>query len=286
MNTPFRCAQQGGRGAVSLLLFILTAVGMNFNLFADEFDAATYDQIEFVRIPAGSFEMGTSDSARAALIAQTVWTRFNECECPAHRVRISHSFWLSKCEITQKQWKTAMGKNPSAFKGDSLPIESVSWNDVQRFITKLNQNGHGKYRLPTEAEWEYCCQAGGTNGFAVGIDFDAIDRTNVTDYAWCRGNSENKTHPVGTKRPNAWGLHDMQGNVWEWCQDWYQANYYSQGSANNPVNREASAERVFRGGSWFLDWPALRPACRSGNWPDFKSQYVGFRLVRGSDDEP
>jgi formylglycine-generating enzyme required for sulfatase activity len=144
----------------------------------------------------------------------------------------------------------------------------------------LGEKGGGKYRLPTEAEWEYCARAGGTNSFGLGPDRDLVATNNLAEYAWYRGDAESKTHEVGKKKPNAWGLCDMHGNVWEWCQDWYAADYYAKAPATDPQNAEPSTERVMRGGSWFLDWPHLRAANRSGNGPAFKSQYVGFRLVR------
>jgi formylglycine-generating enzyme required for sulfatase activity len=237
-------------------------------------------EIAFLKIPAGSFEMGTSAQDLTELKARKLWTRFNECECPRHWVTIARPFWISKCEITQKQWQAVMGQNPSAFKGGDLPVDSVSWNDVGLFLKKLNPEGKALYRLPTEAEWEYCCRAGTSNLWALTELTESISETNFTARAWFRSNADNKTHPAGQTKPNAWGLFDMQGNVWEWCQDFYSADFYAASKTLDPVNRTSSTERVLRGGSWFLDWVYLRPACRSGNWQDFRSQYVGFRLVR------
>ena len=143
-----------------------------------------------------------------------------------------------------------MGKNPSAFKGDTLPVESVSWNDVQQFIAKLKERSHATYRLPTEAEWEYCCRAESTNLFAYAIHYEAVSERNLGCYAWYRADAENHTHPIGQKKPNLWGLYDMAGNVWEWCQDWYAPDYYARSPAQDPVNNQPAVERVFRGGSW------------------------------------
>lgn len=224
--------------------------------------------------------MGTSDAERAALQEQNVWTRFNECERPARLVTLTKPFLISKCEITQKQWQDVMGNNPSAFKSDNLPVESVSWVEVQEFIQKLNGKTGGRYRLPTEAEWEYCCRAGSTNLFGLGAGGGSVATNNLAEYAWSRANAGNKTHDVGQMKANAWALCDLHGNVWEWCQDWYDADYYVNGPATDPLNSEPATERALRGGSWFLDWPQLRASTRSGGWPGFKSQYVGFRLVR------
>ncbi len=263
-----------GRLASTLCLWPAAFLG------AADFEVVTNQGIAFVTIPAGSFIRGVTDEQRAALVDQKAWTRFEECERPAKKITISKPFLLSQCEITQTQWKKVMGNNPSAFKGDDLPVESVSWDDVEAFIKKLNEQADGKYRLPTEAEWEYCCRAGSTNIFGLGIQGALITRTNLGEFAWFRANADNRTHPVAEKRSNAWGLHDMHGNVWEWCQDWYAADYYAHAPDQDPVNQTPSTERVFRGGSWFLEWRNLRAAFRSGNLPAFKSQYVGFRPVR------
>jgi formylglycine-generating enzyme required for sulfatase activity len=217
-------------------------------LHAAEFDVVTRDQMEFITVPAGRFMMGMSDEDCALLRAQKLWTRFDECEQPLHSVAISKPFLLSRFEITQKQWKDVMGKNPSAFKGEQLPVESVSWEDVQQFIQKLNEKTQGHYRLPTEAEWEYCCRAGSTNLFGLGKFYDTLTFKNMPCQAWYRADSDNQTHPVGEKHPNAWGFYDMHGNVWEWCQDWYADDYYRKSPATDPVNNEPGVERVFRGG--------------------------------------
>src|SRR5690242_16769524 len=143
--------------------------------------------------------MGTSDAGCAVLLDQKVWTRFNECERPPHQVTISTPFLLSRFEVTQNQWKEVMGKNPSAFKGDLLPVESVSWDDVQQFIRKLNEKSKGHYRLPTEAEWEYCCRSGSTNLFGLDPFSELCTAEKFACVAWSRANSENRTHPVGEK---------------------------------------------------------------------------------------
>jgi formylglycine-generating enzyme required for sulfatase activity len=159
--------------------------------------------IDFVLIAAGEFLMGSESG--------------DSDEKPVHRVRISKNFYLGKYEVTQAQWHAVMGDNPSRFKGDTLPVEQVSWEDAQKFIERLNaQEGGTKYRLPTEVEWEYAARAGTTTAYSFGDNPRPLG-----EYAWFSENFGNTTHPVGQKQPNPWGLYDMHGNVWEWVQDWY-----------------------------------------------------------------
>jgi formylglycine-generating enzyme required for sulfatase activity len=269
--STLRCA------AALLALYAIRAV-------AADFEEVTLHDIVFVRIPAGSFTMGTSDEVRAALQAAGTWSRFEECERPAHTVAIAKPFLLGKYEITQKQWAALMGKKsvPSAFKGDDLPVESVSWAEVQKWLAALNKvEGKARFRLPTEAEWEYCCRAGSNGAWGLGPDQVAITRQNLGEYAWFGANAAKKTHPVGTKKPNAWGLCDMQGNVWEWVQDWYGKDFYAAAPSVDPRNDDSrnATERVFRGGSWVLPEANLRAAFRGAGTPDTKSAYVGFRVL-------
>ena len=201
---------------------------------------------EFVKIPSGEFMMGSE----------------NGDEKPVHKVIIRNSFEIGKYEITQKQWKNIMGDNPSLLKGENLPVNNVSWFDVQKFITKLNKKSTlYLYRLPTEAEWEYTCRAGTKGDYAGNLD----------QIAWYKKNSGDKLHPVGQKQPNAWGLYDMHGNVFEWCEDWYE--YYLK--ENN-----IKTARVFRGGTYNLDVDASRSASRWYSNPGSRYDVLGFRLVR------
>ena len=272
------CATVHGR---RWLLFALCAVALQLAaLHAADFEEVTNTGIVFIQIPAGTFWMGTSDSDKTGLEGQKLWTRFEECERPRRKVTLTKPFLIGKYEVTQKQWSEVMSNNPSAFKGDDLPVESVSWEEVQQFIKKLNAVSDGKFRLPSEAEWEYACRAGSTNLYGAGKDREEAGSTNLVDYAWHRANSDNKTHPIGTRKPNAWGLHDLHGNVWEWCQDWFDPDSYTKTPARDPVNAQPAVERVMRGGSWFLEAYTLRSAYRSGQLPFAKSQYVGFRLAR------
>jgi len=175
-------------------------------------------------------------------------------EKPVHRVRISQAFYLGKYQVTQAQWQAVMGDNPSRFKGDTLPVEQVSWKDVQKFTQFLNaREGDTKYRLPTEAEWEYAARAGTTTAYSFGDD-----PRQLGEYAWFGENSGTTTHPVGQKKPNPWGLYDMHGNVWERVQDWYGP--YTAGTAVDPAGPSSPGSlRVFRGGGW----PFVAGLCRS-----------------------
>ncbi len=212
----------------------------------------------FVLIEPGEFMMGSENASSA--------------EKPVHLVRITRPFEMGKYEVTQAQWQAVMGSNPSHFKrcGD-CPVENVSWEDAQEFIQRLNAQGSRyTYRLPTEAEWEYACRAGSTGDYAG----------NLNAMAWYGENSGDKTHAVGTKRPNAWGLYDMHGNVWEWCQDWYGENYYSQSPSVDSQGPSTGSYRVTRGGGWDNGALYCRSADRGWSAPDFRVYALGFRLVR------
>jgi formylglycine-generating enzyme required for sulfatase activity len=221
--------------------------------------------MEFVLIPSGSFIMGADKNFEEAA----------DDETPQHRVTISKPFYLGAHEVTQAQWTAVMGNNPSKFKGRSNPVEMVSWDDVQIFIRRLNQQeGHKRYRLPTEAEWEYAARAGTTGAYSFGDDADSLGR-----YAWYVGNSGDKTHPVGQKQSNPWGLYDMHGNVWEWVQDWYDSAYYSRSPGTDPKGPSSGSYRVVRGGSWNHHAMHCRSANRYDLTPDIRNVYFGFRLA-------
>jgi len=166
-----------------------------------------------------------------------------------------------------------MGNNPSYFKGDNFPVEKVSWDDVQAFIKKLNEKeGKNKFRLPTEAQWEYACRAGSNIRFSFGSSESDLKR-----YAWYDSNSGRRSHPVAQKKPNAWGLYDMHGNVWEWCQDWF--GDYPSGFVTNPKGSSSGSIRVLRGGSWNSIAGFCRSANRSRNEPGGRDNGFGFRLI-------
>jgi formylglycine-generating enzyme required for sulfatase activity len=187
-----------------------------------------------------------------------------------HRVTITRGYYLQTTEVTQNQWQSIMGRNPSKFKscGGDCPVDSVSMQDIQEFIDRLNHKEGGQtYRLPTEAEWEYACRSGSSGPFAGDID----------EIAWYKDNSNKTTHPVAQKKPNAWDFYDMHGNVLEWCQDWYAE--FSEEDSIDPVGPIHGPTRILRGGSWdYVKW-YCRSAMRVGFKPHARSHLAGFRLV-------
>lgn len=192
-------------------------------------------------------------------------------EKPAHQVTLSN-YYIGETEVTQALWKAVMGSNPSYFKGDNLPVENVSYIDVKEFITKLNQKTGKKFRLPTEAEWEYAARGGKKS---KGYKYSGSD--NIDDVAWYSENSDDKTHPVKTKRPNELGIYDMSGNVWEWCSDRYGG--YSSNAQTNPQGPSSGSGRVFRGGSWNYNAWICRASIRSCGYLSILSNFLGFRLA-------
>ncbi len=222
--------------------------------------------MEFIQIPAGEFDMGSPSSD----------VNSEDRERPVHRVKFAKAFYLGKYEVTQKQWRDVMGTNPSYFTGDDLPVENVSWNDVQEFITKLNEKeGTTRYRLPSEAEWEYAVRSGTTTGYSFG------DYSKLGSYAWHCTNSNSMTHPVGEKKPNAWGLYDMQGNAWEWVQDKWHIDYYGASTDGSAWESGYDSSRVVRGGSWdCIGAGDYRSAYRYLYGPGYRGGNLGFRLLR------
>jgi formylglycine-generating enzyme required for sulfatase activity len=228
---------------------------------------------DLVFLPPGSFRMGspTNEVDR--------WDH----EGPQTEVMIQHGFWMGRYEVTQGEYEAVTGTNPSAFPGDpNRPVESVTWFEAANYCDRLTQREqaasripHGtRFRLPTEAEWEYACRAWTSTRFSHGED---PDYASLSDYAWHFGNRGSATRPVGQKLPNPWGLHDMHGNVWEWCQDWLAP--YPGGTALDPQGPTAGTERVFRGGGWsFLAYYA-RSAHRWGFRPDLRGNGLGLRVV-------
>ena len=217
--------------------------------------------MKFVLIPHGTFEMGSNNGP--------------DNEKPMHRVTLSQPFYLGKYEVTQAQWQAVMGKNPSENTGDpSLPVEKVSWNDVQDFIKKLNaKEGGNAYRLPTEAEWEYAARAGTTTVYSFGDDPGLLK-----EYGWYDDNSGRKTHPIGRLKANPWGLYDMHGNVLEWVADWYVS--YLPDHQTDPKSSPNGSSRVVRGGSFGDSPELLRSTRRAGVGPVGRYWIIGFRCVR------
>ncbi|MXW77541.1 MAG: formylglycine-generating enzyme family protein [Gemmatimonadetes bacterium] len=226
-------------------------------------------EMAFVWIEPGVFQMGSPSSEK---------DRWDDEE-PVHEVEISKGFWLGKYEVTQGEWEAVMGINPSHFEGTDLrPVERVSWYDVHEFIGRLNAAvGDSLYRLPSEAEWEYACRAGSTTRWSFGDD-----ESQLADYAWYDCNDGCDTEAVGLKLPNAWGLYDMHGNVWEWVQDWYEADYYNSSPRVDPLplGPGRGSLRVIRGGDFGNGALNVRSANRSNSSPDYRDDFVGVRLVR------
>jgi formylglycine-generating enzyme required for sulfatase activity len=221
--------------------------------------------MKFVLIPAGAFTMGSNAGYSS--------------EEPTHPVKIQQPFYLQATEVTQGQWEKVMGSNPSNFKGcgDDCPVEKVCWNDVWQFIEKLNQaEKTTAYRLPSEAEWEYACRAGSATEFFFGDDDKQLGES-----AWYSENSKGQTHAVGMLKPNAWGLYDMHGNVWEWVEDDWHDGYNGCRNDGVPwIDIPRGSDRVIRGGSWFSNAHYCRSARRGSLWPGIRYDSVGFRLCR------
>ncbi|MDZ7878180.1 MAG: SUMF1/EgtB/PvdO family nonheme iron enzyme [Saprospiraceae bacterium] len=228
-----------------------------------------------IAIEGGTFDMGSEDYAD---------------EKPVHKVTLT-DYWLCEHPVTQAVWEYIMGSNPSHFKGANRPVENVSWDDiadkknVNNFLSKLNKDTEGsrpprtEYRLPTEAQWEYAAK-GGKYWRAYPFEYSGSDKLN--EVGWYDENSHNETKPVGLKTPNLLGLYDMSGNVWEWCADWYDSDFYEkcekQGTVENPCNDVEGSNRVFRGGSYFHDAQYCRPTYRSNYTPSIRNFDIGFRL--------
>ena len=213
-----------------------------------------------VQVHGGCFQMGD------------IFGNGDEGERPVHEVCVD-SFAIAKTEVTQGQYQAVMGSNPSYFaKGDSYPVEQVSWDDAQEFIEKLNALTGRTFRLPTEAEWEYAARSGGRNEKFAGSD-------EVDSVAWYGRNSGESTHPVAGKQPNALGLYDMSGNVWEWCADWYDVDYYRSSPGRNPAGPSSGEHRVLRGGSWSSYPSCARTAFRLRFSAGYRYYSLGFRLV-------
>jgi formylglycine-generating enzyme required for sulfatase activity len=230
------------------------------------------------RIPAGEFLMGSPKIELG---------RFDD-EGPQHRVTIDKPFYLGVCEVTQAQWRSVMGSEPWdglewAKSGDNHAASYITWDLAARFCAKLSKQTNRTVTLPTEAQWEYACRAGAATAYSYGND-----ASQLVHYAWCKDNAWDTNrmyaHPVGRKTPNAFGLHDMHGNVWEWCRDWYDAKRYANANTKNAkdggsANNTHATERVARGGSWFSTTQLCRAAFRDWSAADPRSRFYGLRVV-------
>lgn len=227
------------------ILFVIFGISMlSFTAYAEQIRDCP-DCPEMVVVPSGSFDMGSNSY---------------DVEKPIHRVTIAKAFAIGKTEVTQGQWKTIMGNNPSKFQncGDNCPVDQVSWDDAKEFIQKLNARTGKQYRLPSEAEWEYACRAGGKQEYCGSDNIDSV--------AWHSSNSDNSTHPAAQKQANTWGLYDMSGNVSEWVEDSWHNNYNGAPVDGSVWQGGDSAARVLRGGAWF-------------NYPQFAGAAIRFKLV-------
>jgi formylglycine-generating enzyme required for sulfatase activity len=229
---------------------------------------------EMVVIPAGSFLMGSPPDPEQDPFSDAKPVKVGEeNEKPQHRVHIK-AFAIGKYEVTQEQWYAVMGNNPSSSKGRTLPVENVSWDDAQLFVQRLSQKTGKKYRLPTEAEWEYAARGGSNTTYPWGNS-----HAELHVYAWFSAIA-NGTNLVGLKKPNQFGLYDMIGNVWEWTQDCWNANYEGAPTDGSAWARGKCILRVVRGGSWSLDQSSLRSALRLDAYTRFSRQYNGFRVAK------
>ena len=236
-----------------LALSFTNTLGMTFNL-----------------IPAGTFTMGSPSTEPGRDSDET-----------EHQVTLTKSYYIQTTEVTQGQWRDVMGSNPSYFSscGDDCPVEQVSWDDIQEFITKMNQRGEGTYRLPTEAEWERAARGGDVEQTAFyngGITNTSCDDPNLDQIGWYCGNADSTTHPTAQKQANAYGLYDMSGNVWEWCQDIHTSSL--SGPVTDPLITSGGSGRVFRGGSWNYYARYCRSADRDFSTPSFRYYDLGLRL--------
>ena len=242
-------AIQSGNNTLSQQIFskTYTANGVSFDM---------------MMVKAGTFTMGATSEMEDP----------DSGEKPAHQVTLTNDYYIGKTEVTQALWKAVMGNNPSYFKGDNLPVENVSWDDCQKFISKINSLTGQNLRLPTEAEWEFAARGGNNSNH-----YQYSGSNELGDVAWYYGNSGDKTHVVATKQPNELGLYDMSGNVWEWCSDWH--GNYSSSSQTNPTGPNSGSYRATRGGSWYNYARICRSSDRGASAPDFSGFDLGLRLV-------
>jgi len=246
------------------------------DLFPNDPKYQTFDDLDFqwVDIIPGTFIMGSSRSED------------ERDQQPQHQVKISKGFEILKYEVIQAQWEAIMGSNPSFYKGEYNPVENISWNECQTFIMKLDElNPSFNYRLPTEAEWEYCCRAESGTKYGYGDN-----ESRLGNYAWYNHYPYNgsldapdrMTHPVGLKYPNTWGLYDMHGNVWEWCQDWYDKSYYEDSPNTDPKGPDSGTHKLARGGSYQDSYSWCVSSFRWCVKPEVRFRHLGVRLVRES----
>ncbi|GJL80283.1 MAG: hypothetical protein NPINA01_32720 [Nitrospinaceae bacterium] len=245
--------------AFAIILFSAVAVVSDPLKKPDSIFVSPSTDMEFVYLPGACYQMGSEKGF--------------DFEQPVHEVCVG-PFYIGRYEVTQKQWMEIMETNPSKFRGDNRPVDRVSWLDASAFVKKLNKReADVLYRLPTEAEWEYAARAGTTTEYYWGDEVD-------NDYVWYFGTADYQTHPVGTKKPNAFGLFDMMGNVWEWTSDWFGSDYYQKSPRENPTGPESGKFRVRRGGSSANLTSHIRSATRYRSTVNKRHHILGFRVAR------
>lgn len=242
-------------------------------------DITNFIGMSFVNIPAGKFEMGLKDRRRALMEVPDVKQDALMDELPMHTVVISNSFYMAKTEVTQHQWLQVMENKPGnddlwlMKNWQDIPVSSVSWFMAERFVEEINKmDSSYKYRLPTEAEWEYVARSGSA-------ELRPVEEDHLSEYAWYIDNSGDKAQQVATKKANAFGVHDMLGNVWEWVDDWYDKDIYKQESRRDPEGPQQGWSKVRRGGSYHCPVHLIRPGYRGANKPGMRYEVTGFRVV-------
>lgn len=228
--------------------------------------------IPLAQLPAGTFSMG---SPKGSVGAANDEQDRHQTNPPQHAVTISKSFQMGTTEVTQEQYRQVTGANPSSFSEPKRPVDTISWNDAVKFCELLSAQTGKKVRLPTEAEWEYACRAGSESRYHFGED---LEEKQLGDYAWFEANSERQTQLVAQKKPNAWGLYDMGGNVWEWCADYYAGPYLDK-AITDPVGVKEGTTRVLRGGCWESGPLSCRSTNRGAVIPERATSRFGFRIV-------
>ena len=248
------------------------------NVIADEVWKNQWG-MTFIKVPAKNFSMGLNDFESALMEVPEAKPDELKDELPRHTVKLSHDFYIGQTEITQQQWFLIMENKPGSIKlwnqtnWESLPVTSVSWFMAKRFIEEINTlDKHARYRLPTEAEWEYVARAGSEELRPVSIE-------EIEDYAWFINNSGDTQQRVASRKPNAFGVYDMLGNVWEWVDDWYAADAYSKNNRVNPVGPQKGFSKVRRGGSYHCPVHLIRPGYRGANKPGIAYEVTGFRVI-------
>lgn len=243
--------------------------------------------MKFVKIPGGCFQMGQNQTEQRLLKREGEVSNFEKYfadELPQHKVCVDE-FWMGAHEVTQSEWEKVMGFNPAVFQeGENYPVEMVSWDDAQSFTGKLNElNDTTQFRLPSETEWEYAARAGTTTLYSTGDSIKGSEANFNGTFPFglnLRDEYRKSPTPVGSFSPNAFGLYDMHGNLWEWCNDWYQADYYQKSAIKNPLGPEEGQMRVLRGGSWFRYSAHIRSATRYKNKQTGQYADTGFRVVK------